>query len=322
MTGQSPVEGTEGKAEVWAVILAGGEGVRLRSLTRYVCGDSRPKQYARLLGARSLLRQTLDRTALAIRWARTVVVTHQRHAAYLAEELAALAGPHVLAQPQDRGTAAAILLASHWISWRAPAAIVAVFPSDHFIQGEMAFMEHVQAVAASVRREPGRLVLFGATPTAPEPQYGWMEVGAPLGHVGGEPLWPVRRFVEKPSADAARAAWARGDLWNTFVLVGAVPTLLELGWRALPLLSERLAGLEPVTDTEAEPAALEHAYADAPAANFSRAILERYPAALAVSRLPRSVSWSDWGTPERVISSLRAAGMVPGWLRELDRHAG
>jgi hypothetical protein len=54
-------------------------------------------------------------------------------------------------------------------------------------------------------------------------------------------------------------------------------------------------------------------------ADFSRTILARYPSALAVSRLPRDIRWFDWGTPERVIASLRAAGLVPGWLRELDR---
>ena len=313
--------GTDGETGLWAVILAGGEGVRLRRLTRYVSGDLRPKQFARLLGARSLLRQTLDRTARGIPWTRTAVIAHERHARYVTEEFAGLAGPRVLMQPEDRGTAAAILLAAHWISWRNPTGLTAVFPSDHFIQGEGSFMSHVRAVAAIARRNPERLVLLGAIPTDPEPQYGWVELGAPLGQVGGEPLWRVRGFVEKPPAEAARAAWARGDLWNTFVVVGAVATLLRLGWEALPTLSERLAGIEPMADTDGEPAALTHAYAGAPAANFSRAILEPYASALAVSRLPRRIRWSDWGTPERVIASLRDASLVPGWLRELDRRA-
>jgi mannose-1-phosphate guanylyltransferase len=311
----------EDEAGLWAVILAGGEGIRLRRLTRHVSGDLRPKQFVRLLGGRSLLRQTLDRTGLGISWDRTAVVAHRRHARYLAEEFADLAGPRVLMQPEDRGTAAAILLAAHWISWRNPAGLVAVFPSDHFIEGEAAFMGHVRAVAALACREPERLVLLGATATHAEPQYGWIELGAPLGQVGGEPLWGVRGFVEKPPADAARVAWARGDLWNTFVVIGSAATLLRLGWEALPTLSERLADIEPVTGTRQEPAAMAGAYTGAPAANFSRAILEPYSSALAVSRLPRHIRWSDWGTPERVIASLRAASLVPPWLRELDRRA-
>jgi hypothetical protein len=52
--------------ELWDVILAGGEGIRLRPLTRVICGDERPKQYVRLTGSRSLLQQTLDRAALRI----------------------------------------------------------------------------------------------------------------------------------------------------------------------------------------------------------------------------------------------------------------
>jgi hypothetical protein len=41
---------------------------------------------------------------------------------------------------------------------------------------------------------------------------------------------------------------------------------------------------------------------------------------LAVSQLP-PVSWSDWGTPERVIASLRNEGIAPNWLRQLASTA-
>ena len=89
---RNPGSSDRGAATLWAVILTGGEGIRLQSLTQYVAGDMRPKQFARLLGGRSLLRQTLDRTGLSIPWARTAVVAHQRHAEYVAEEFAGLAG--------------------------------------------------------------------------------------------------------------------------------------------------------------------------------------------------------------------------------------
>ena len=45
--------------DAWAVVLAGGKGVRLRGLTRHVYGEDRPKQYIALTGGKSLLRQTL-----------------------------------------------------------------------------------------------------------------------------------------------------------------------------------------------------------------------------------------------------------------------
>jgi hypothetical protein len=51
--------------------------------------------------------------------------------------------------------------------------------------------------------------------------------------------------------------------------------------------------------------------------SFSRAVLEFCPSGLVVSRLPM-VSWSDWGTPERVVKSLRKAGLLPRWFGESD----
>ena len=79
-----------GQQNCWAIVLAGGEGLRQRPLVRQVLGDDRPKQYVRLLGARTLLRQTLDRIGLAIPESRTLVVTVRHHAGYVAEEFATL----------------------------------------------------------------------------------------------------------------------------------------------------------------------------------------------------------------------------------------
>jgi mannose-1-phosphate guanylyltransferase len=48
-----------GRGNRWGVILAGGDGVRLRPLTKLICGDDRPKQFCPLFGGRTLLEQTL-----------------------------------------------------------------------------------------------------------------------------------------------------------------------------------------------------------------------------------------------------------------------
>jgi hypothetical protein len=34
----------------WGVVLAGGDGLRLKPLTQFICGDERPKQFCPLLG--------------------------------------------------------------------------------------------------------------------------------------------------------------------------------------------------------------------------------------------------------------------------------
>jgi len=296
----------------WAVILAGGEGMRLRPLVRRMLGADRPKQYVRLLGERTLLRQTLDRVSLAIPEERTLVVTVRRHAGYIAEEFSGGTHLRILAQPLDRGTAAGVLYPAHWIAWRNPEATVAIFPSDHFLLGETSFMAHVAEVVAWVEKHPERLVLLGAPPSSPEVEYGWIEPGEAFGDVSTGPVRAVRQFWEKPSVARARACLESGHLWNTSVLVGKVATLVQTGWQALPGLSDRLAHIEPFVGTPEEADAVRQAYELMPRANFSKDVLEAAGDALAVSRLPRIV-WSDLGSPHRVMEALTRMRIRPEW---------
>lgn len=299
----------------WAVILAGGEGMRLRPLVRRMLGADRPKQYVRLLGQQTLLRQTLDRVSLAIPEERTLVVTVRRHAGYIAEEFSGGTHPRILAQPLDRGTAAGVLYPAHWIAWRNPEATVAIFPSDHFLLGETSFMAHVAEVVAWVEKHPERLVLLGAPPSSPEVEYGWIEPGEALGDVSTGPVRAVRQFWEKPSVARARACLESGHLWNTSVLVGKVAALVQTGWQALPGLSDRLAHIEPFVGTPEEADAVRQAYELMPRANFSKDVLETAGDAIAVSRLPRIV-WSDLGSPHRVMEALTRMRIRPEWALE------
>src|SRR5262249_37703107 len=108
-------------------------------------------------------------------------------------------------------------------------------------------------------------------------------------------------------------------LWSTFIIVGQAQALVALGWQAAPLVSERLAEIRWAATPDEGAPAIATAYAGIPRLDFSRGILEQQPTLLTVSRLPAGLLWSGWGTLERVVASLKAAGLSPSWMRELDR---
>ena len=301
-------------ARVWAVVLAGGEGIRLRSVTLGIVGDDRPKQYVPLMGGDSLLRQTLMRAARLSPTERTVVVSHERHACWLAAEFAAKQSPKVLLQPENKDTAAGVMLPVYWIAARDPEATVVVFPSDHFVLEEAAFVAHLAEVVAFVDRQRERVVLLGARATEPDTEYGWIEPGEAVGTTTAGPISRVACFREKPTREAAARYLAGEFLWNTFVMVAKASTLVSVADVLLPELHRRLTATTPHFGTQREAWAIRQAYEFLPRQNFSETVLQAAYPFLAVSTLP-PLTWSDVGTPQRLFKLLRTLRLSPAWMR-------
>ena len=290
----------------WAVILAGGDGVRLRSMTRGLTGDDRPKQFCALVGEDALLTETWRRTALAVPAHRTLVVVNRAHERFYTPLLADLRAPALAAQPENRGTAPAILYALLRLAGRrAGADTVAFFPSDHYLSDDVGFMGQVEQAFEGCARRPDLVTLLGITPDRPEPGYGWIEPGEPVAGAGSG-LREVRRFSEKPTAAEAERLRAQGWLWNSFVMVGRVSTMLALVRLTAPDLYRSFAQISPALGTVGESLVLERLYCGLPSVDFSRQVLTARPDRLAV--LPvRGVHWNDLGDPERVLATRRRA---------------
>jgi len=289
----------------WALVLAGGDGVRLRDLTRRIVGSPIPKQYCRFTGDRSLLQLTLARIAPSVSAARTFVVVNRDHLELARPQLTGLARRNVVVQPENRDTGPGVLLGlSHIARW-SPQALVVVLPSDHYVRDELAFRHHVERALDVVRRHGDRIALLGIPPDRPEPGFGYVTTCA-LDDVTCPSTFGVRAFEEKPSAEEAVRLIAAGALWSSLVMVFRVDRMLELLARVVPdgVGRLRLRGDRTVT----------RAYRSIPPWNISRDFLAHVPQHLVVVRAD-GIGWSDMGTPESVERTLVTLGRDVSWRR-------
>jgi mannose-1-phosphate guanylyltransferase len=300
---------SDGQAH-WAVILAGGDGTRLQSLTLKISGDLRPKQFCRIFGGKTLLSHTWERLGPLFRNDQTMFVLTRAHERFYREEPPPAESSLVLVQPENRGTGVAITAAILRIMRSGIDPIVAFFPCDHYYADEDAFALTIRSAVTLAEEHPTSLILLGAQADYPEVEYGWIEPGQAI---RDRPLSRVNRFWEKPSLPEAQALLRRGCLWNTFVTVGRAETFLELLCAEIPNVVSNIAAA--LTDED-----LDSAYRGVPAVDFSHAVLVPQPYRLLVVRDAVS-GWTDLGNPGRVIDTLTRNNMEPAWLSEMRSQA-
>jgi mannose-1-phosphate guanylyltransferase len=295
----------------WGVLLAGGDGTRLRNLTRLVSGDDRPKQFCRLFGDESLLEQTQKRAERSISPEQILVPLAMRHRAFYVQETAIRPSQRIV-QPANRGTAPPILYSVLSIEQIDNDAIVAILPSDHHFSDDRAFTAALESAFEIAAQHPSAVVLLGASPRGPEVEYGWIELGPSI-HGTGAAWSRVRGFFEKPSLHAARELLARGSLWNTFVMVGHVRGFLDMVNVSLAETVELLRGSQLWTGAEVLiPNSL---YDRLRPIDFSREVLSIHTPRLLALRMANT-GWSDLGHPDRVMAVLQAAGLEPWWMKK------
>ncbi len=295
----------------WAIILAGGEGKRLSSLTQRIAGDGRPKQFCPVLGDSSLIEQTRRRVCLSVADDHTLVVVTRAHELYYGPLLADIRQRNLVIQPDNRGTGAAILYSLLRLSKLEPAAYVALFPSDHFVSDDRHFMRHVDQAFDAVRSRPELTVLLGIAADRGETAYGWVEPGPPIGTAHANIL-DVHQFWEKPSSELAKRLLDRGCLWNSFIMVARLSTLMGIVMLTVPELYRSFARVSSSLLTTSEERTVERMYASIDATDFSRDVLAKRSTNLAV--LPvRGCEWSDLGEPARVIDVLSRQKIQPRW---------
>jgi len=294
------------RTKLWSIVLAGGEGARLRPLMTEAYGVDVPKQYCAFNGDEPLVRVALRRALRLTSRERVVTVVSAKHRLWWEPQLADLPSDNIVVQPCNRGTACGILLPLVRILLQEPQAIVVVLPSDHFVEDEAVLTRTLRKAVRVVRHAADSIVLLGIRPDGPDCEYGWIE--PTLKTLGG--LHWVLSFVEKPVPAVAEQLRNRGGLWNSFVLVARGMTLLSAFSRAFPELVERFGAVLVSGSASSAEDRLERLYSNLPSLDLSRDLLQSNHEQLRVLPVP-PCGWTDLGTPERIARCLERVATEP-----------
>ena len=305
---------------LWAVILAGGEGSRVRPLTRLIDGDDRPKQFCRIFSGHTLLNETRARIGSLVDPRRTLYSVVKDHERFYEEELTGFPRGQLVVQPSNRGTTAAILYALLRIAREDENATVGFFPSDHHFENHGPLLATVQSAARLTEESPRMVALLGAVATHPETEYGWIEPGRPLGGSFGHPAFSVNRFWEKPERRLAEALLERRCLWNTFVMVGRARTFLNLTEARVPRMLKAFEAMMRKAGGRPSRERAEELYRALAPGDFSRQVLSLSAPHLCVLPLA-DTEWSDLGTPRRVLELMRRRGAQQPLLERVQSVA-
>ena len=266
-----------------AVILAGGSGERFWPLST----PERPKQFLRVFGGASLIRQAVSRLDGLVSPKDVFVVTAKNLVAATRRELPEIPKCNILGEPMRRDTGAAVALGVGLAASDADP-VIGFFSSDQMVANPKAFRKVVSKAVAIARRKPV-IVTLGIKPTYPATCFGYISP-------------KTRTFVEKPDAKTAKKYVKAGYLWNAGMFIARASTFRGAFAAHAPEL-ERLTRLETDgtnrTDgtrsrsTAIAGGSLAKLYSALPKISFDYAVMEK---SKNVEVVPGDFGWDDVGS--------------------------
>ena len=216
----------------------------------------------------------------------------------------------MIVQPENKETAPGILFSLVHIAKRYPDSIVTLLPSDHFVLEEDQLLTYLSTAYHAVKRDPSRIVLLGIEPDGNESDYGYIVPGSKMKR-GGNAVFQISSFIEKPDYRTAQELAYSGALWNTMMMVFKTTTLMSLIKEISPLFFGVFQTISDAIETVDEEAVIEQIYQELPPLNFSHDIMEplaRSHSANLLTLPVQNVLWSDWGSESRIMEILRQTG--------------
>jgi len=277
------------------VIMAGGIGSRLWPLST----PDVPKQFIDVLGVgRTLIQLTVDRFAPVCAPGNFWVVTGERYAHLVREQLPNIPEEQILCEPEGRNTAPCIAYASWKIQQKDPEANIVVTPADALVMKTVEFAETIgKALAFTAERDA--IVTVGITPTRPETGYGYIHAAEAL---HGQ-LVKVSEFKEKPDLDTAIGYLEDGHyFWNAGIFVWNVNTIVQELRAYAPQIAAVMDALSPTFFTEKEQAELRRLFPTCEKISIDYAVMEKSPRIFVIAE---DLAWSDLGSWGSIMTHLK-----------------
>ena len=255
-----------------AVILAGGSGERFWPLST----PERPKQFLRVFGGASLIRQAVTRLDGLVTPDDVFVVTAKNLVAATRKELPEVPRTNIVGEPMRRDTGAAVALGVGLASG-AFDPVIGFFSSDQMVANPKAF-RRVVAKAVALARRKAAIVTIGIKPNYPATCFGYISP-------------KTRAFVEKPDEKTAKKYVKAGYLWNAGMFIARASTFrnaFAAHAPALECLARPSANREPRTTNH-----LSALYESLPRISFDYAVMEH---AKNVEVVPGDFGWDDVGS--------------------------
>jgi len=261
---------------------------------------SLPKQFIDVLGVgKSLIQMTADRFGRVCPPENFWVVTSEKYAEMVKEQIPGIPADHILAEPEPRNTAPCIAYACRKIKARHPDANIVVTPSDALVLDAGKFASDIARALEFTCRE-NAIVTVGITPTRPETGYGYIHAPEAVEDMVGK----VSGFREKPDLETAESYLAQGGFfWNAGVFVWNVDTIESQLRKFAPQISGIMDKLEPSFYTEREQDELRRLFPECDKISIDYAVMEKSDD---IYVIPCSPGWSDlgsWGAVKSYLAS-------------------
>ena len=272
------------------VIMAGGIGSRFWPMST----EERPKQFIDVLGmGRTLIQMTLDRFQGVCPMENVWIVTNERYADLVHEQLPDVPVDHILQEPCRRNTAPCIAYVSWRIKMTDPKANVVVSPSDHIVTNVDEFRRVITS-CLKFAGETDAVVTLGMKPTRPETGYGYIQADLTSNSPRNREIYRVDQFKEKPDLETAKHYISEHNFfWNAGIFVWSVETIVNALRVYAPRINNIFERIQDVMGTPQEQETINKVYPDCDNISIDYAVMEN---AEEIFVFPADFGWSDLGT--------------------------